>query len=190
MNNIRQALAQLDDSILQDVLKSFKPWSSKKQVLISQGSFADKLFFINNGFAILKCKVNSKEWVRHIAQSGEFITAVESFENNVSTEETIFAIGDFDIYYIHRDDLNVLRNKYQEIDKTYNGFITKALISCQHRIMDLLCLNAEEYYEKLLKEKNTIMTSIPQYELASYLGIKPQSLSRIRGLARGIYSHL
>ncbi|NJO01493.1 MAG: Crp/Fnr family transcriptional regulator [Bacteroidia bacterium] len=186
MDNIKQLLGQIDESILQDVLKSFKPWSSKKQVLINKGSFADKLFFINRGFAILKFSVDSKEWVRHIAQSGEFITSVESFVNNVISEETIFAIGDFNIYYIHRDDLNTLRNKYQEIDKIYTSFITKALIDCQHRIMDLLCLNAEEYYEKLLKEKNTIMVSIPQYELASYLGIKPQSLSRIRSLSRSV----
>ncbi|NJK82842.1 MAG: Crp/Fnr family transcriptional regulator [Saprospiraceae bacterium] len=158
--------------------------------MINKGSFTEKLFFINRGFAILKFKVDSKEWVRHIAQPGEFITAVDSFENNVKSEETILALGDFDIYYIHRDDLNLLRNKYQEIDKIYNTFITKALIDCQHRIMDLLCLNAEKYYEKLLKEKNTIMVSIPQYELASYLGIKPQSLSRIRSLGRDISSHL
>ncbi len=183
---IRTFLSQLNESILEDVCNNCKPWSNKKQVLVNKGSVADKLFFLNSGFAILKFQVNGKEWVRHIAQSGEFITSIESFEYNVRSEETILAVGDFDIDYIHRDDLNSLKNKYQEIDKIYTTFITKALIACQHRIMDLLCLNAEQYYEKLLQEKNKIMVSIPQYELASYLGIKPQSLSRIRSLSRVI----
>ncbi len=190
IDNITESLGKLPEAALQDVLRYFKPWSGKKRVLVNKGAVVDKLFFINSGFAILKFQVNGKEWVRHIAQSGEFITSIESFEYNVRSEETILAVGDFDIYYIHRDDLNSLKNKYQEIDKIYTTFITKALIACQHRIMDLLCLNAEQYYEKLLQEKNKIMMSIPQYELASYLGIKPQSLSRIRSLSRVISSHL
>ena len=183
---IRTFLSQPNESILEYVCDKFKPWSNKKQVLVNRGSIADKLFFLNSGFAILKFKANGEEWVRHIAQPGEFITSVESFENNVASVESIIAVGDFDIYYIHRDDLNSLKNKYQEIDKIYIAFITEALIACQNRIMDLLCLNADQYYEKLLQEKNKIMISIPQYELASYLGIKPQSLSRIRSLSRFI----
>ncbi len=186
IDNITKSLGKLNETVLQDLLASFKPWNGKKHILVNKGAVADKLFYLNSGFAILKFHVNGKEWVRHIAQSGEFITSIESFENNTSSEETIHAIGDFDIYFIHKDDFNSLKSKHKEIDQIYTTFITKALIDCQHRIMDLLCLNAEMYYEKLLKEKNKIMISIPQYELASYLGIKPQSLSRIRSSSRVI----
>lgn len=186
MDKFKKKFYQLGHALLHEIGNSFKPWSYKKNILVSEGRVADKLFFINEGFALLKIYFNGKPWVRHIAQPGEFITSLSSFENGGCSEETILAIGQFEIYYIEKNDLQKLRNKFPEVDQLYTNYLITALISCQHRIGDLLCLNAEAYYEKLLKEKNTIMNHIPQYELASYLGIQPQSLSRIRGLLRPI----
>lgn len=185
MENLKIALNQIDKSLVEDILGKFKPWG-KKKILVSKGSIADKIFFLDKGFALLTIQFKGSVWVRHIAQSGEFITSLESFENKVESGESIFALGDFDIYYINKHDLDVLRNRYSEVDKIYHNYLTKSLIACQRRIEDLLCLKAEQYYEKLLREKSVIMNSIPQHELAKYLGIKPQSLSRIRGLKKGI----
>ncbi|MGD1840492.1 MAG: Crp/Fnr family transcriptional regulator [Thermonemataceae bacterium] len=190
MDKFRERFYQLSDDLLNEVENSFKLWRYKKNTLVNKGSIADRLFFINEGFALLKIDFKGKQWVRHIAQPGEFITSFASFENGICSEETILAVGEFEIYYIERNDLQKLRNKFPEVDKIYTSGITSALIACQHRIEDLLCLDAEQYYEKLLNEKNAIMNNLPQYELASYLGIQPQSLSRIRGGTRRISSHM
>lgn len=179
-------MGHLHPTVLEDIVNNFKPWG-KKEILVNKGSVADKLFYINEGYALLKVQLNGKEWVRHIAQQNEFITSVESFEKGVGSTETIIAVGKFDIYYINKSDFYALKTKHREVETMYSGYINNALISCQNRINDLLGLDAEQYYEKLLKEKKSIMNSIPQYQLASYMGIKPQSLSRIRNLIRSIY---
>lgn len=186
MNKFKKYFPQLNDDLLNEIEGNFKLWNPKKNILVSKGRITDRLFFINKGFALLKIYFNGKQWVRHIAQPGEFITSLSSFEHGMFSEETVLAIGKFEIYYIEKIDLDTLRSKFNSIDKIYTNYVVNALIACQNRIGDLLCLNAEAYYEKLLKEKSSIMNHIPQYELASYLGIQPQSLSRIRGLLRPI----
>ena len=173
-------LKPLKEDITHEVLKHFKPWNIKNKVLIKRGAKADKLFFINKGFALLKINIEGKQWVRHIAQPGEFITSLESFEGVNENSETIIAVGEVEIYYIKKEDLRSLRHTFKELDNFYTSYIVNTLVSCQNRINDLLSLDAEKYYEKLLREKGAIMNSIPQYALASYLGIRPQSLSRIR----------
>jgi len=184
MDALKKTLSQIKEDLFNDLKSSFKRWNNKSSILIKKGKYTDKLFFVNKGFVLLKIHLNGRQWVRHIAQSGEFITSLSGFESGAYSEETIVAIGEFEVYYIEKSDLQKLRRKSPEIDQIYTNYITNALIACQSRIGDLLCLDAEQYYEKLLREKSSIMSSIPQYELASYLGIRPQSLSRIRVKAR------
>lgn len=186
MNILTESLPHVNKNMLEDITGKFRPWNSKNEVLVKFNSTPNKLFFINRGFAILKIKVNGKKWVRHIARAGEFITAIESFEYGTPSQEEIIALGQFEILFIERDVFMHLKNKHEEVNELYYKFIKNALISCQKRINDLLSLDAEQYYEKLLTEKQYIFTMIPQYELASYLGIQPQSLSRIRSAIRMI----
>ncbi|MEO1256653.1 MAG: Crp/Fnr family transcriptional regulator [Bacteroidota bacterium] len=181
MSLFKSTFFQMNEDILRDVESSFRVWKRKSKVLVSRGKHTDKLFFINKGFVLLKITLNHKQWVRHIAQPGEFIASLSGFETGKSCEESIETIGECEIIYIEKHILSELRRKYPEVDRIYTDYITNALLQCQRRIEDLLCLEAEQYYEKLLKEKSAVMNAIPQYELASYLGIQPQSLSRIRG---------
>lgn len=186
MNHLKKIFNQVNPDILNDIESSFKIWDKKNKVLVKKGKTTDKLFFINKGYALIKIEINNKQWVRHIAQSGEFIASLSGLEEGNYCEETIVSIGECEIFYIDKCTLIKLRNKHSLVDGIYNQYIKNALLSCQKRIEDLLSLEAEEYYEKLLVEKSSIMLNLPQYELASYLGIKPQSLSRIRGKVRRI----
>ena len=186
MNHLKKIFYQLTPDVLGDIENSFKIWNAKNKVLVKKGKTTDKLFFINKGFALIKIEMNKEQWVRHIAQSGEFIASLSGLEKGNYCEETIVAIGECEIFYIDKSALIKLRNKYSQVDGIYNQYIKNALLACQKRIGELLSLEAEEYYERLLVEKSSIMLNVPQYELASYLGIQPQSLSRIRGKVRRI----
>ena len=186
MNHFKKIFNQLNPDVVSDIESSFKIWNTKNNVLVRKGRTTDNLFFINNGYAFIKIEMNKKQWVRHIAQSGEFITSLSGLEKGNYSQETIVAIGECEILYIDKCTLMKLRSKYSQVDGIYNQYIKNALLACQKRIGELLSLEAEEYYERLLVEKSSIMLNVPQYELASYLGIQPQSLSRIRGKVRRI----
>ena len=54
------------------------------------------------------------------------------------------------------------------------------LIVCQEIIASFITQNAEKRYQKLVNENNNLIQRIPQYQLATYLGVTPETLSRIR----------
>lgn len=179
MEQLESALGRISLDCKEILLSSFQLWPGKR-ILVRRGTIAEHIFFINRGFALIKFKTQKGDMVRHISRSSEFITAIDSFENETPSQEQIIAVGDYEVYAIHKMQLMALRKTFPALEHLWTKSITNYLIACQRRITDLLSLDSETYYQKLLAEKREIFQTIPQYELASYLGIRAQSLSRIR----------
>jgi CRP-like cAMP-binding protein len=70
--------------------------------------------------------------------------------------------------------------KYPELESTCRVMTEEMIANYQSAFIDYKITSAEERYLKLLKERPDLIQRVPQYQLASYLGIKPESLSRIR----------
>jgi len=158
----------------------FRPVLSNSKLLLSHGQVANRLYFIEEGFVFLDVKINGTQVVRHIGRKGEFITSIDSFLNQKPSDESLRKLGNSRLYFIERQELFKIWKQYPELEKIFTTYINQRLINCQKRIGDLMTLDAERYYDKLLSDHKDIVLSVPQHELASYLGIAPQSLSRIR----------
>lgn len=70
--------------------------------------------------------------------------------------------------------------KFSELESTCRIMTEEMMENYQSSITDFKTASAEERYLKLLKERPDLIQRVPQYQLASYLGIQPESLSRIR----------
>ena len=71
-------------------------------------------------------------------------------------------------------------SKYPQIESACRIITESIMGSYQSSFADYKTASAEERYLKLLKERPELIQRVPQYQLASYLGVKPESLSRIR----------
>ncbi len=154
--------------------------NKKSDFLVKKNHICYELYFIESGFVTIEMDIKEGNFIRHIAKAGEFITAVESFTKQTPSKEILRMTNNAEIYAISYIDFNELLKKHVALEHIFRIAIEDVLIKCQARITDILNLNAEEYYEKLIRDTPEILQAIPQYELASYMGITPPSLSRIR----------
>ncbi len=92
----------------------------------------------------------------------------------------IVALEDAVVYCISYDNLQELFKQYPQFMSLQLKKVQEALAKSIQQANYLAHLTAQERYHKLLEEHPVWVRRVPQYHLAAYLGIRPQSLSRIR----------
>jgi CRP/FNR family transcriptional regulator, anaerobic regulatory protein len=168
-----------DISIIKSV---FKPRSVKKgSILVDKGNYANIAFFINSGhLRYYKVIETGEEQTIHLLSPGQFAAAFCGFVTNTKSEETLHAITDSELLLITKNDLEELYG----IDIKWQIFGRKLmetlLVEKEKRIIDQLSLTAQERYTKLLEINPSLIQNVPIQYIASYIGIQPESLSRIR----------
>lgn len=153
----------------------------KNGYLIKPGQISNELTFIlKGGFLVYNNSHEGTQIVSWIALEDNFISEFVSFFSRSPTPEYIQAIEDTEILTISYDDLH---NLYKE-NSTWQEFgrvlAEKTLIHIKHYVLSLIRENAEERYEKLVREQPEIIKRVPLKYIASYLGVTDSSLSRIR----------
>ncbi|RDB05599.1 Crp/Fnr family transcriptional regulator [Runella aurantiaca] len=109
-----------------------------------------------------------------------FFTSYTHFMNRTVSNEALECITECSLLRIKRDDVDILFER-SIILKDYTILILqKFLEEDKTRLKELATLNAEQRYLKFLKEQSNIVHNVPLQYIASYLGMKPESLSRIR----------
>lgn len=109
-----------------------------------------------------------------------FFTDYESILCNTKSKMNIKAVKDSEVLLLHKSDLQKLYQKdayWQEFGRKMTELI---YLNAKKRIEELLYYSPERRYNNLLNENSKIFQMVAQKHIASYLGIKPQSLSRIR----------
>ncbi len=146
------------------------------------GKVNDKVFFILKGVTrtYMKESSNAIEINKSIACSGNLATSLKSSINNKPAKIACQALTDSVIVCTKQEDLIKLR----EESKEFNQFMFKALemeyTKLEEALIDLLSKDATERYLILRDKIKDIDQLIPQYHIASHLGITPIQLSRIR----------
>ena len=98
----------------------------------------------------------------------------------------IEAIADSEVLMLSRDNQQLLYDKVPKFERFFRILVENSLVANQQRIIDNMSSMAEERYLRFIKKYPTIPSCVPQHNIASYLGITPEFLSKIRArLARG-----
>lgn len=144
------------------------------------GKKNNEIGFVEEG--LLKCILikDEKSVIDDFAFPGNFVANYYSFLKNEPSNK--------DIICLKKSILRITtRKKLAEFDKK-NPFTIdlarkvaeKLFLSTHEKWADLRLLNAEERYLKLIRTNEKITSEIPQYEIASYLNVSPETVSRIR----------
>jgi CRP/FNR family transcriptional regulator, anaerobic regulatory protein len=162
--------------------KYFEPISySKNQIIEEQDKLGEHLYFINSGFMrLFYYDENGDENTTFFTNYGGFIASFLSFVQGVNAKENVECITDCDLLRIKKTDLRTLIDSSENFKQFSLLIFEKAMASSEIRANDLATLSAEQRYKKLLETQPEVLQNAPIQYIASFLGIKPQSLSRIR----------
>ena len=139
------------------------------------------LYFIDTGFMrLFYHDRNGDEITTYLCSSNSFIASFLNLINQKPATENVECITDCQLLKISRQNLISLIDKSENFKKFSLIIFEKVMALSQIRANDLATLTAELRYKKMIAEQPHLLQNIPIQYIASFLGIKPQSLSRIR----------
>lgn len=148
--------------------------------LLKAGDVCPYVAFINKGHLRSFCLVKGEEVTYNFWFEGNFITDYSSFLTRQPCIETHEALDDVEVIIVSYDDLQYLYKNFPGWDKFGRLIAEFIIIGVAERNRAMLFLTAEEQYLNLMKSRPKVLANVPQHYIASYLGLRPESLSRIR----------
>ncbi len=154
---------------------------SKGEILIRQGQNVDKTFFVISGSLRSFCvEKEGKEHTLQFAIKDWWISDFMAIYNQEPASLTIECISDSVVIEFNAQKLNDIYIQFPEFESFQRKNLERHVVSLHKRILNQLQLSASERYNLFLKQYPNIEQYVPNYHIASYLGITQQSLSRIR----------
>lgn len=153
----------------------------KGTILYPAGKVPEYHNFVVSGF-MRNFHLNEKgeEITTDINHGRRFFTAYVDFMNRTVTRENIQAVTDCEILRAHRDDVDYMY-QHGTIIKEYTMYILQYHLEVEKiRAREMATLTAEERYRNFINGQPQTVHHVPLQYIASFLGIKPESLSRIR----------
>ncbi len=152
----------------------------KGEFLLRGGEVCNHVTFINKGHFRSFNIIDGDDITFNFAFEGNYVTDYTSFVSRRPSTDYIVAMDDAEILQLKYEDLQAAYEKspvWQKFGRLMAEFV---LIHISQRNKGLLFNTPEERYLNLMKERPKVFERVPQQYIASYLGIKPESLSRIR----------
>ncbi|MDY8138603.1 Crp/Fnr family transcriptional regulator [Aquimarina sp. 2201CG5-10] len=153
----------------------------KKQYLIQEGDIVEYEYYVVKG-CLKAYRVDSEE-NEHIVQfaiEDWWISDFKAFFKEERARLNIDCIEDTELIGIKKEDLEILYLKIPNLERFFRIKLTSAFVSFQDRILSALEKTSAERYLEFQEAYPNIKQRIPNYQIANYLGIKPESLSRLR----------
>jgi len=172
----------LSESDLAIILDTFEQRTYKEGATLFQSAhICRQLFFVCKGILrILAQNENGNEVTHYFIGENRFCTILNSFINQVVAHETIQAACDAEVLCIDRAALMDLYGKYPALKTAIDQSIQKTLLEKINTRNAYLGYDSSERYRLFVERQPDIARRVPLGDIASYLGITPQSLSRIR----------
>lgn len=173
---------QADDTLFDIIISNFECKKiARKELLLEAGKTADKIFFLSEGFVrFFHTKDEGNEVTSDFYFAPGFITSFTSFIDQKPAIVNIQAMVKMDVLFIKYKDLMALYDKEHKVERLGRLLAEQVFITSEKHLLSFLNDSPLDRYLWLMKEYPEYVKNIPLHYLASYLGIKAESLSRIR----------
>jgi CRP-like cAMP-binding protein len=153
----------------------------KRQYLLQAGDMCRYECFVNSG-CLRTYSVDEKgqEHIVQFAVENWWTSDMYSFLTQTPATYNIDAMEDSEVVLIEKSAYEELLFKVPKFDRMFRIILQNAFVAQQRRIMENMSLPAHERYLSFIQRYPQIEQRVPQHQVASYLGITPESLSRIR----------
>jgi len=182
-SNIEKTINQKlsDDDFDQFSKLLFEKRLDKKALLLEEGNICNYVYFVEEGssYSYITDEKGDKHAIQ-FALEGYWISDLYSFYSGRKAIYSIETLEPVKVLMLNKESFEKACCTIPLIDRFFRILIQNAYVALQYRIAKTNSEDAEHRYEEFAKMYPAFVQRIPQYLIASYLGIKPQSLSRIR----------
>ncbi|MCC9064894.1 Crp/Fnr family transcriptional regulator [Flavobacterium piscisymbiosum] len=172
----------LNEKECEEVIRLFSQRNiRRKGYILQEGDVCRHYFFIISGcFKMFAVDPAGKEHNLQFAAENDWISDLHSFYSQEPSRMYIEAIEPSIVLQIEHDDLLYLFINYHKFDRNFRIITERKYINFQNRILQNISSTAEERYVSFTKQYPAMINRIPNTQIASYLGITPEFLSKIR----------
>lgn len=181
IHEIINRIYPLPDTSMEKLLKCLSEETYPKGYkLLETGRVETNLFFLKKGIVRVYIPNDEKGITFWIGKEGDTIVSLKSYINKLPGYETIELIEESVLYVLKHKDIQQFFSKDIHIANWGRRFAELELLKTEERLIPLLYTTASERYKNMIETSPELLQRIPLEHLASYLGITPVSLSRIR----------
>lgn len=151
-----------------------------KTILLREGEISKKAYFIEKGSIRIWFNNNGKDITFQFFFENEGVSSIESFSKRIPGVFNIETMEACTLRWIHKKDFDAILDKSPDIKNYITEINLERQFIYMRQFLSLLKDTPQQRYANLLKEKPHVLQRVPLQYIASYLGITPVSLSRIR----------
>jgi len=153
----------------------------KRQLLLSEGDICNCYTFVVEGcFKMYKVDEQGKEHNLQFAMENGWIADLGSFYSEEPSELYIEAIENSQIIQLKKEDMLFFFTHFHKFDRNFRVLVENAFIQMQRRVLQNISSTAEERYLDFLQKHPDLFNRISNVQIASYIGVTPEFLSKIR----------
>jgi CRP-like cAMP-binding protein len=153
---------------------------NKHELILKEGDYCQKLYFIATGIIRFSLLIDGEDRTFVFRNEGAFCSDLESFLKKTPSKYTISAIEPTKIFSITYDNLQVFYNEITYGERFGRLNIEQIFLRVVNHLTTFYSESPEQRYVRFIKQHRDLLQRIPQYLIASYIGVSPQALCRIK----------
>ena len=157
-------------------IKQFK----KGTVLLKEGEISTEAYFVLDGCVRQFYLVDGEEKTNNFFTEEQWVISIISFSQNKASTHYLDCCIDSSLVVGTREKEESLYKRFPKLETVSRKVMEKVFAEQQEIMSSYITDTPEQRYLKLLKSRPDLFQKLPQYQIASYIGVKPESLSRIR----------
>jgi CRP-like cAMP-binding protein len=175
-----RSYTQVSDEDFQVITTYFRELRIQKgRYLIQCGQVVNAYYFVRTGGLRIYFDKGEQQVTGWIALERDFFTELGSYKSGTPTLFNIQAIDETDVLTIDKAQMETLYKKFPAWEQFGRLVWEDAFLKLTNAILSYQTMTAEERYLNMMRQSD-LLQKVPLRELASYLGVTPTSLSRIR----------
>jgi len=175
-------IVELDEASVDVLMKYVKPLTlKKKDFLLNEGQICRSIYFVEKGcLRMFFINDKSSEQITQFALDNWWISDFLSFIESKPSEYFIQTVEKSEILSIDENDFEALLKELPQMERYFRTIMQRAWAASQLRIKYMYELSKEEYYNHFCTSFPEFVQRVPQYMIASYLGLTPEYVSELR----------
>jgi len=154
----------------------------KNDLFVKEGKTSRQIAFLEKGLLqYFSITDKGEERTTYVTLPNNFAASLLSYLSEIPARESIRAITDAVIWTIDKKEVQALQQDLPGFNAFYIGLLEWQICCIDKGKIDLITLNAEDRYAKMMKEEPEILQQVPLQYIASMMGMTPRHLSRLRG---------
>ena len=153
----------------------------KKEQLIFKGDLVNHMCFVVKGcLRSYYLTETGQEYIVQFAIANWWINDMYSYLTKTPAQMFVQSVKKSTVLLVHRDEMETLFIKVPQLERFFRKKIERAYVANQDRNLSVRSETAEQRYLSFIKRHREIEQEVPQYMVASFLGISPEHLSSLR----------